>query len=481
MPANGNHSKDACTQRTSRQAKLKSDAMTKRREMRERMAQVRRCMDKPAEELNHQDKLLLAECDHIVKHFEKARAKRALTRSHNNDLVVDAEHEMNDKCQQLARMILNARGKCVVYTGAGVSTAASIPDYRGPQGLWTSLAKGIRVHAPDFALCKPTYAHMALQALHHNNLVTHVVSQNCDGLHLRSGLPRLSLSELHGNCFIELCLAPDCPQQEFARLFDTTERSSFRKHVTGRFCPHHHNTSTSKNNDQRNSKEEQVEYPLIDSIIHFGERLREGEPYNWQEATEALKSECRLIVCIGSSLKVLKHYSCLWPGKSAMKNNKIDLCIVNLQWTPKDSQATLKINGYCDQVMRRVVHYLNEELTAEHNKPCIHVEEYKLQNDPLLAMAIPLRENELHSTSKKLITCGSNNSSEPVNDEKTGIKKEENNQEMTDSTNNTSQISTNTTSNSWYNKSFSSKVKLKSTSSTAQGTPSSTTTTTSTI
>jgi mono-ADP-ribosyltransferase sirtuin 6 len=57
----------------------------------------------------------------------------------------------------------------------------------------------------------------ALAGLMRSGKLRYIVSQNVDGLHLRSGIPRQNLAELHGNCFAERC--PKC-KKEYIRDFE---------------------------------------------------------------------------------------------------------------------------------------------------------------------------------------------------------------------------------------------------------------------
>ena len=61
--------------------------------------------------------------------------------------------------------LIRQRGTFVMHTGAGFSTAAAIPDFRGGDGIWTQQAKGRAVPMPRFENTKPTKAHLAAVAL----------------------------------------------------------------------------------------------------------------------------------------------------------------------------------------------------------------------------------------------------------------------------------------------------------------------------
>eukprot|EP00850_Spirogloea_muscicola_P009113 SM000050S17038 [mRNA] locus=s50:539926:541412:- [translate_table: standard] len=157
-----------------------------------------------------------------------------------NDGLEDTE----EKVARLSTLVrdASARGGIVLHTGAGISTAAGVPDFRGPRGVWTLQAKGLVVQmAQPYESLQPTLAH---------RVIVELVA--LDGLHGRSGLPPASLSELHGCVFIEKC--DKCG-------------------VCGA--------------------------PLTDTIVHFGEKLDERVLHTAREVSGA----AHLSLCIGTTLK----------------------------------------------------------------------------------------------------------------------------------------------------------------------------------
>ncbi|XP_033213637.1 NAD-dependent protein deacetylase sirtuin-7 [Belonocnema kinseyi] len=337
----------------------------------ERVATVKKVaaiLQKPEESRSPEENEILVSCGDIVKEVNLRQKKRDRVKARLEE-IEDAPEILEEKCMRLAAAISRATS-LAVYTGAGISTAASIPDYRGTNGVWTRMQQGKDIGNHDLSQAEPTVTHMALYALYKARVLKHIVSQNCDGLHLRSGIPRSLLSEVHGNMYVEVCKTCK-PSREYWRLFDVTEKTARYSHGTGRIC--HKCNST-----------------LQDSIVHFGERGNLLWPINWSGASRAAK-QADVILCLGSSLKVLKKYPWLWQMDRPM-HKRSSLYIVNLQWTPKDENATLKINGKCDEVMRKVMLHLG-----------IKIPEYNRGKDPIFHHAIRLQNVEQSTTTQPLL------------------------------------------------------------------------------
>ena len=106
--------------------------------------------------------------------------------------------ELHERLETLVQWIASA-SHLVVFTGAGISTESGLPDFRGPDGLWTRRDKGLPPLAFDWSSAKPNQSHVAIAQLQEIGKLAFLISQNIDNLHLESGIDPDSLAELHGN------------------------------------------------------------------------------------------------------------------------------------------------------------------------------------------------------------------------------------------------------------------------------------------
>ena len=106
--------------------------------------------------------------------------------------------DLDKRIDALARWMFEGK-RPVVFTGAGISTESGLPDFRGPDGVWTRRAKGLPSEPRDFSSAQPNAGHLAIAELLKLGKLTFLISQNIDNLHLKSGIPQDMLAELHGN------------------------------------------------------------------------------------------------------------------------------------------------------------------------------------------------------------------------------------------------------------------------------------------
>src|SRR5438445_2950620 len=137
---------------------------------------------------------------------------------------------------------LRASRRILIFSGAGVSTASGIPDFRGPGGVWTRrhpvyyddflASEAARVEYWDYQLetweiyqrAQPNALHRAVVALERAGKIVAVVTQNVDGLHRRAGTSPALLVELHGTDLIvecQSCHATSEPAPHFVRFRET--------------------------------------------------------------------------------------------------------------------------------------------------------------------------------------------------------------------------------------------------------------------
>lgn len=128
----------------------------------------------------------------------------------------------------MARTLLAGAQHIVVLTGAGISTDSGIPDFRGPQGVWTKnpaaekastintwvsdasvrrAAWKARLDASEITAPKPNDGHRAIVTLERSGRMDLLVTQNIDGLHAEAGSDPRLLVEIHGTERHVVCLA----------------------------------------------------------------------------------------------------------------------------------------------------------------------------------------------------------------------------------------------------------------------------------
>lgn len=237
--------------------------------------------------------------------------------------------DLEEKINLAAKWIAESE-RLVVFTGAGISTGSGLPDYRGPDGVWTRRDKGLpppKLKVP-FDQIKPNPNHYAVLELMEMGKLNYLISQNVDGLHAKSGIPFDMLAELHGNQFFMKCLS--CSKK---MLFEEAGWDQSKWGPGYRSYPIREGQPTCPYCNGR----------LISSIVNFGDSL----PYDELRESEIRSARADVFFVIGSSLVVSPAMDL--PGIAKVNGGK--LILLNKGGTPYDDWADIRFNNLIEEVL----------------------------------------------------------------------------------------------------------------------------------
>ena len=250
------------------------------------------------------------------------------------------EQHLEQHIATITRWIIQS-AHLVALTGAGISTDSGIPDFRGPDGVWTCHDAGLP--APQWRVppgqVAPNPAHLALVALQRLGKLQFLITQNTDNLHRQSGIQPERLAELHGNGQLLCCLACD--------------RQYTRQEIgwdTQRWGPGYRTSSPVAGQPACSA----CGGRLISSVVNFGDPL----PSHEYALAEQHARQCDLLLVLGSSLVVEPAASLV--GLALRTGARVVL--INQGATPYDAAVTLRVWAGLGEVLPPVVERVQRAL-----------------------------------------------------------------------------------------------------------------------
>ena len=242
---------------------------------------------------------------------------------------------------EAARGWVEAARRIVVLAGAGISTDSGIPDFRGPQGVWTKnpAAEKLstlqhyladpevrraswrgRLESPAWS-ARPNAGHLALAGLERRGKLHALITQNIDGLHQKAGNSPERVIEVHGTIHFVTCWGCGWkgPMQPVLERVRAGEEDPACERCGG---------------------------ILKSATISFGQQLVPEVIARAMRAAE----EADLLLAVGSSLQVYPVAGAVPAAKAAGAK----VVIMNAEPTPMDDLADAVLNGSLGELLPRV-------------------------------------------------------------------------------------------------------------------------------